>query len=308
MNNTTYSIIIPHHNTPVLLKRLVDSIPQREDIEIIVVDDNSDADKKADVKRPGVTTIFVDKDHTGGAGKARNTGMDNAHGKWLLFADADDFYLDGFIDILDEYTNHDVDYVFFDIISVDGSTLKKDNQNRSRRNNTLIDNYDGSKEHADELLFLSWSPWNKMIRKEYIDKYHFRYEEVTSGNDVFFSFQIGYFSKRFEVIKQKLYALTYTPGSITYKKKNFAKTLTGFLNGYKVSQFFKFINHPEWNNKSIIRKKKYLPIRTIFGLIKLRPNIGLRILLYYLLHYVKIQKQSMYYVETIKAIEKMFIL
>ena len=34
-----YSFIIPHHNCPKQLNRLLDSIPQREDIEIIVVDD-----------------------------------------------------------------------------------------------------------------------------------------------------------------------------------------------------------------------------------------------------------------------------
>lgn len=36
-----YSIIIPHHNVPTLLERCVNSIPQRDDIQIIVVDDNS---------------------------------------------------------------------------------------------------------------------------------------------------------------------------------------------------------------------------------------------------------------------------
>ena len=38
----SYSIIIPHKNTPKFLQRCLDSIPQREDLEVIVVDDNSD--------------------------------------------------------------------------------------------------------------------------------------------------------------------------------------------------------------------------------------------------------------------------
>jgi len=37
-----YSIIIPHKNIPHLLVRCLDSIPQREDVQIIVADDNSD--------------------------------------------------------------------------------------------------------------------------------------------------------------------------------------------------------------------------------------------------------------------------
>ena len=33
-----YSVIIPHHNCPDLLSRLIDSIPDRDDIQIVVVD------------------------------------------------------------------------------------------------------------------------------------------------------------------------------------------------------------------------------------------------------------------------------
>lgn len=40
-----YSIIIPHKNIPDLLQRCLNSIPRRTDIQIIVVDDNSDPKK-----------------------------------------------------------------------------------------------------------------------------------------------------------------------------------------------------------------------------------------------------------------------
>ena len=36
-----YSIIIPHKNSPDLLKRCLESIPDRTDIQVVVVDDNS---------------------------------------------------------------------------------------------------------------------------------------------------------------------------------------------------------------------------------------------------------------------------
>ncbi len=36
-----YSIIIPHYNIPKLLLRCVKSIPERDDVQIIVVDDCS---------------------------------------------------------------------------------------------------------------------------------------------------------------------------------------------------------------------------------------------------------------------------
>jgi len=36
-----YSIIIPHYNIPELLMRCLKSIPKRDDIQVIVVDDGS---------------------------------------------------------------------------------------------------------------------------------------------------------------------------------------------------------------------------------------------------------------------------
>ncbi len=39
-----FTVIIPHKNLPLLLDRLINSIPIRDDLEIIVVDDGSDED------------------------------------------------------------------------------------------------------------------------------------------------------------------------------------------------------------------------------------------------------------------------
>ena len=44
------SIIIPHYNSPNLLKRMLNSIPEREDIEIIVVDDCSKSENVKQVR------------------------------------------------------------------------------------------------------------------------------------------------------------------------------------------------------------------------------------------------------------------
>lgn len=43
-DNPLISIIIPYYNTPALLKRLLDSIGFHEDVQIIVIDDNSTKD------------------------------------------------------------------------------------------------------------------------------------------------------------------------------------------------------------------------------------------------------------------------
>jgi glycosyltransferase involved in cell wall biosynthesis len=68
------SIIIPHRNIPELLKRCIDSIPITNNIEVIIVDDNSD-DEIVDFthfpgkERPNTQVIFTKKGK--GAGYAR---------------------------------------------------------------------------------------------------------------------------------------------------------------------------------------------------------------------------------------------
>ena len=99
----TFSIIIPHKGIPDLLMRCLRSIPVSADIQVIVVDDNSpDADtyleRYPELSRPNLEFIRTTKG--GGAGYARNIGLDHAKGEWLLFADADDFYVEDMYDII----------------------------------------------------------------------------------------------------------------------------------------------------------------------------------------------------------------
>ena len=81
-----YSFIIPHKNCPDLLQRCVDSIPERDDVQVIVVDDNSDDGKKPSLKNhKNLQVILLDATQSKGAGRARNVGLEHAEGKWLLF-------------------------------------------------------------------------------------------------------------------------------------------------------------------------------------------------------------------------------
>ena len=94
MDNILCSIIIPHHNLVSLLKRCLDSIPDRCDFEVIVVDDNSNSESISKLKlldiHKNVNIIYT---HEGkGAGYARNVGIERAKGKWVLFCDSDDFF------------------------------------------------------------------------------------------------------------------------------------------------------------------------------------------------------------------------
>lgn len=122
-----YSIIIPHKNIPHLLQRCLDSIPQRKDVQIIIIDDDSSPEIVDFVHFPGqnrtdVEVVFTKEEK--GAGYARNCGLEKARGKWLLFADADDFFLPGFWNTLDIYCDTDYDLITFRAESVNSDTLK----------------------------------------------------------------------------------------------------------------------------------------------------------------------------------------
>ena len=298
----TYSFVIPHHNTPDLLQRLIDTIPQREDIEIIVVDDNSDEDKKASVKRPDVKTIFIDKEHTKGAGRARNVGMEAATGKWLLFADADDFYKPGFIDVLDEYKDDDIEILYFNMDSVDSVTFEP--RNRARVVQKIVGDYDGSWEKGEEVKYLSFGPWRKMLSNSFINKYGFRYEEISRGNDGFFNLQTAYFVKRFKVDKRMLYTNTYRVGSIVHSKTTRQKFIDDINRNLHIYTFLKYIGHQEWNRNSIKGKCYFHPLKYLLRLIKREPVVGLQAVAYFCTHYFMIYKNSDYYIRIIKELER----
>lgn len=300
----TYSFIIPHHNTPILLQRLIDSIPQREDIEVIVVDDNSEDDKKASINRSDVLIISLDRESSKGAGRARNIGMDAATGKWLLFADSDDFYNPNFIYVLDEYKDNDIDILFFNIDSVDSETLLPiDVGDRGNYQRMLIEQYDGNEESVNNLLYWGFGPWRKMLNAKFVKNYGFRFEEIPIANDSFFAFQTSYFAKKWEMDKRKLYVLTYRKGSITYSKVNKQKYST-IINVYcRRAKLFEYMGHPEWNKKSLMGSFSQSPFKYVYKLIKKKDIAWLGALWYYLTHFWIIKRNSNFYVEVFKDLQ-----
>ncbi len=80
------SIVIPAYNEERLLPHCLASLPADDDIEVIVVDNNS-TDKTAKIAHhAGAQVVF---EAINQIGRARNAGAAAARGEWLLFLDAD---------------------------------------------------------------------------------------------------------------------------------------------------------------------------------------------------------------------------
>jgi glycosyltransferase involved in cell wall biosynthesis len=257
-----YSIIIPHKNIPKLLQRCLDSIPHRDDVQIIIVDDNSDPDIVDFENFPGlgaphIEVIFTKEEK--GAGFARNTGITKAAGKWLLFSDADDFFNYCINDIFEEYVNSEADIVYFKHNSLDSCTYTA--KKRCSWFNIYIDYWQHSSKKADALLrYKHMSPWAKLLKKEFIDRNRISFDEVPMSNDVTFSYLSGYYANSIYADPRALYCTTIREGSIRQSKITNEKRLSRFYVGAKRYLFFREHSIPVSNGISFIN---YL-IRTYF--------------------------------------------
>lgn len=214
-----YSIIIPHKNIPKLLQRCLDSIPQRPDLEVIVVDDDSDPDivdfEQFPGKKRSDTTVIFDKSGKG-AGRARNIGLEHAQGKWLLFADADDFFTYCLNDVLDEYVDCESDIVFFRASSVD-CELYTNSDRADVFINCYIQKY-FEERHTGEMLlrYVAGCPWGKLVRHSIVIEHQICFQETAIYNDTKFSYLAGYYAKSIAVDMRAVYCLTQRADSITY--------------------------------------------------------------------------------------------
>lgn len=96
------SVVIPLYNKEKSIEQSLRSVLSQsyDDFEIVIVDDGSTDDSVAVVEAMNDPRIRLIKQENGGPSKARNTGVKNAKGEWILFIDADDDLLPGAIEYL----------------------------------------------------------------------------------------------------------------------------------------------------------------------------------------------------------------
>ncbi|MBN2485922.1 MAG: glycosyltransferase family 2 protein [Bacteroidales bacterium] len=210
-----YSIIIPHKNTPDLLQRCLDSIPERTDVQIIIIDDNSSPEKVNFDCFPGKdrkdTEIIFSKGKSGkGPGYARNAGMSVARGKWVIFSDADDYFTQSFNELLDKHIDDKNEIVFFKCLR---ETIEGTISDYPLINNA-IDKAIESKT-PDSIALGVPCPWGKFIKRNFIVKHGIRYQEITGGDDILFSIRLALNLKNWAACEPRLYCVADRPGSLT---------------------------------------------------------------------------------------------
>ena len=215
-NNIKFSIIIPHFNIPELLIRCVNSIPDRDEIQVIIVDDNSPKadeykNKYQELNRKN-TELYLTKEGRG-AGFVRNEGLKHAVGKWVLFADADDFFVEGFMDIINQYYDNDADVIYFNVKSVmSDNVLKPAHRNKDK----LFHAYEKTKD-ITPFRYKYCEPWGKMFRLNFIMYNKIKFDETKVSNDFYFSAVSGCLAKKIIAVNKPLYIVTLRENSLSFQ-------------------------------------------------------------------------------------------
>ncbi len=217
----TFSIIIPHKNIPNLLERCIDSIPESDDIQVIVVDDNSDEsivnfNDFPGMNRRNVLCVF-DKDG-GGAGHARNIGLKHADGKWIIFSDSDDFFTDDAFESFYKYEDSDAQIILFKAKGVLSDTLEP--SERNLKHNKNVDLALANVISVKEAILNEPGPCAKMFAGQHVLDNNILFDEVIASNDVMFVVKATCWAKNAIASPDIVYAIAQRAGSLTDKTMN----------------------------------------------------------------------------------------
>lgn len=201
-----YSVIIPFRNCTDLLRIACDSIPVRDDVQIIAVDNAKDPIGATVIKGLGNPHIeYYISSPVKGAGCARNEGLRHAKGKFLLFLDADDYFTPDAFDIFDAELESDCDIIYFNATSI------------YLRSGALGNRHNGidgiikkaiSEGNEDVLRYHFVNPVCKMVRRDIVVEHGLQFQEVPASNDLMFSVKLGHFACKVKAVDKIVYVIT----------------------------------------------------------------------------------------------------
>lgn len=221
-NDRKVSIIIPVYNVERYVRKCIESILKQtyENIEIIIVNDGS-SDKTEEICRlfeKKDSRIFLHNLENGGVSKARNYGIQNSTGEYIVFVDGDDFVDSKYIEMLvNSFGSKDVGLGIVDYYIFENNKIYTISPNDSSV--TYLTN----KQALDMITkhnFFEGYLWNKIFVREIVLKYKLKFDErVKIWEDLLFCAQ--YLMNDFKVCynrKALYYYVKRTDSAISNKK------------------------------------------------------------------------------------------
>lgn len=201
----TVSIIVPVYNAQAYLPKTLDSLLSQNfrDFELILINDGSkdDSGRICDEYAKTDKRIRVIHKENGGVSSARNRGLDEAQGKYIMFCDSDDFIESDFAEALVETAKEEED-----CLVLAGITELRDN---GKAKDALCPEYPegatvslSNREFCDLYVKLNLKtpfllmnmPYNKLFTRSIIEKHNIRFDTSIHYNEDFI-FNLHYLDK-----------------------------------------------------------------------------------------------------------------
>ncbi|WP_267443632.1 glycosyltransferase family 2 protein [Erwinia psidii] len=240
-----FSIIIPVYNAQKTIHRTMISVLNQtySNYEVIIVNDGS-TDNSATILEEftGHKQIKVIPQNNGGVSSARNTGLKNCSGDYVLFLDSDDWIDNNFLLIfkenLNSFKDNSVDLI---IGNLEDDRIGKVSQ-YGFFNTEDIPSVLGDLEVTDNIGYLH----NKCYRKEIIDKFNLCFQEgISMSEDLLFNLRYHNHADNMLVISSSSYYYENLSDSLSKKrvshqelvvrKKHLTETYNILINKYKNS-------------------------------------------------------------------------
>ena len=221
MNTTKkISIIVPVYNSENYVKKTIESLVKQtlKEIEIILVDDGSkdNSGKICDEYAKKDERILVIHKENAGQAKARNTGIDIAKGKYIMFLDADDMYEANTCEkMYNKAEEQQADYVSANYIMI--------NENDEKRPKPAFDTEKYTQfelklnDYTKSFFVMNSTPWNKIYNLEFLNKNKIRFDVNPPSEDDYFTTLCYMKAEKGYYTNDVIYDYRYNPESTSNK-------------------------------------------------------------------------------------------
>ena len=234
------SVIIPCWHATEYFDRLYDSIQSQtfKDAEWIFVNDgDASQNEKLQAMTEKDSNIRVLWKENGGVSSARNMGIDEAKGEWIVFIDDDDWFRPYYLESLySAVKDSDAD------IAIGGYSDYFTISNRYNLNTVNVeDDRAVTMDAKDAILKLTnivllLPPWNKIYKASIIKDNNIKFDpSVKLPQDVVFNMEYYCYCKKISLVKDcgYIYVLNNAVNTIYKYDSCFGQDCTRSLNGYK---------------------------------------------------------------------------
>lgn len=218
MKEVKISVIVPVYKTEKYLKRCLESIVGQslKEIEIIIVNDGSPDESYKIIEKfmKNDNRIKVINQKNSGLSVARNSGIKEACGEYILNIDSDDWIEQNYFkDIYFKAKNENLDILVTDIFwDYDNGKIKYQ-KDLNIEENRVIDSKLFTKKLIEGEVFPA--VWNKLFKRQlYHENEIFHPEGISLGEDLFVTSKLAFFSKRIGKINRAYVHYIQNPQSI----------------------------------------------------------------------------------------------